>query len=322
MPSSPLLKLEAERLGFDLCGVAAAVETPHLAAYRRWLERGFHGEMGYLAEHLPLKEHPEKLLPNVRSVIAVGLNYNQPNPPIEGRPRIARYAQGRDYHKVIRTKLRRLAEWIEREYPGAQCRPCVDSAPICERDFANLAGLGWFGKNTMLINSQRGSWFFLGVLLTTVEFDADPPAFGGCGTCMRCVEACPTGAIVHVDGRWQVDARSCISYLTIEHKGEIPHELADRMGPWTFGCDVCQEVCPFNQPRTNNPLRAQTTQEPDFLGRRNWPTLAEIENLPYEAWDTLTQGSAVRRTGLEGLQRNARISRSKGATERKTEPNE
>lgn len=320
--STESLKLEANRLGFELCGVAAAVETPHIAAYRRWLERGFHGEMGYLAEHLSLKIHPENLLPGVRSVIAVGLNYNQPNPPREGQPRIARYAQGRDYHKVIRAKLRRLAEWIERECPGAECRPCVDSAPICERDFANLAGLGWFGKNTMLINSQRGSWFFLGILLTTAEFKPDAPAVGGCGTCRRCIEACPTGAIVNADGRWQVDARSCISYLTIEHDGEIPPTLAERMAGWTFGCDICQEVCPFNQPRENNPLRAEITREPDFLLRRDWPSLEEIENLPYETWDVLTQGSPVRRTGLEGLKRNARISRLNQATAPARETNE
>lgn len=296
-----LLKIEAKRLGFEICGVTQAQPAPHLQAYVSWLERDFHGEMEYLREHLPLKGHPENLLPGVRSVIAVGLNYNQPNPIREGQPHIARYALGRDYHKVIRTKLRRLAECIERQQPGAACRACVDSAPIMERDYANLAGLGWFGKNTMLINSKRGSWFFIGILLTTAEFEPDLPAIGGCGTCRRCIDACPTGAIVFEDGRWQIDARRCISYLTIEQRGEIPYDT----GGWTFGCDVCQEVCPFNQPRSNAPLRGQETGEPDFRERREWPSLVEMSELSYEKWDELTRGSAVRRTGLEGLRRNA-----------------
>jgi epoxyqueuosine reductase len=283
--------------------VTEAGAAPHLSEYVAWLEKGYHGEMEYLREHLPLKTHPENLLPGVRSVVAVGLNYNQPNRTVPGRPRIARYALGRDYHKVIRTKLRRLAEWVEANAPGAKCRPCVDSAPIFERDYARLAGLGWFGKNTMLINSKRGSWFFIGILLTTAEFESDAPAVGGCGTCSKCIEACPTGAIVFEDGRWQIDARRCISYLTIEHRGEIALQTAG----WTFGCDVCQEVCPFNHPRPNAPLRAALTSEPDFLQPRPWPSLQELANLEEAEWDELTRGSAVRRAGLEGLRRNAKL---------------
>ncbi|AIE86866.1 iron-sulfur cluster binding protein [Fimbriimonas ginsengisoli Gsoil 348] len=296
-----LLKIEARRLGFELCGVAEAVEAPHLREYAAWLDKGYHGEMGYLREHLPIKAHPRALLPGVRSVIAVGLNYNQPNPPRPGRPRIARYALGRDYHRVLRGKLKKLAAWIEANHPGSECRACVDSAPVFERDYARLAGLGWFGKNTMLINSQRGSWFFIGLLLTTVEFHPDEAAVGACGTCRRCIDACPTGAIVFEEGRWQVDARHCISYLTIEHPGELPRPT----GEWTFGCDVCQEVCPFNHPRPRAPLRAQVTEEPDFLAQREWPSLVELAELSYERWDHLTRGSAVRRTGIEGLRRNA-----------------
>lgn len=307
MPSSVLLKIEARKLGFDLCGVCPAVSPPHLAAYRQWVEEGRHGTMDYLREHLPLKEHPDRLLPGVRSVIAVGLNYNQPNELSEGQPRIARYALGRDYHKVLRGKLKRLGAWIREGDPEAEVRPCVDSAPIMERDFANLAGLGWFGKNTMLINSKRGSWFFIGILLTTAEFEPDAPAIGGCGDCQRCVEACPTGAIVFEDGRWQVDARRCVSYLTIEHRGEIDPELAEGIGERTFGCDVCQEVCPFNHPRENNPLRATETCEPDFLAVRAWPSLVEMAELSEERWDAITRGSPVRRAGLAGLRRNARL---------------
>jgi epoxyqueuosine reductase len=297
------LKLRALDLGFDTVGVCDAKPAPHHDFYKRWLARGHHGTMDYLESHLPLKEHPENLLPGVRSVIAVTLNYNQPNPPQPGRPRIARYALGRDYHKVLRGKLKALSRWIEEAHPGAQCRPCVDSAPIFERDYANLAGLGWFGKNTMLIDSHRGSWFFIGVLLTTVPFEADAPAVGGCGTCTRCIEACPTGAIVFEDGRWQIDARRCVSYLTIEHRGEIH---TDTHG-WTFGCDVCQEVCPFNQPRESQPLRAAMTREPDFQPRHSWPSLAEVAELDEGKWEELTQGSAIRRTRLDGMRRNARV---------------
>jgi epoxyqueuosine reductase len=183
----------------------------------------------------------------------------------------------------------------------------VDSAPIMERDFAQLAGLGWFGKNTMLINSRRGSWFFIGVLLTTVEFEPDESAVGGCGSCRECIDACPTGAIVHEDGRWQVDARSCISYLTIEHRGAIDPNLMPKMGEWTFGCDVCQEVCPFNAPRESQPERARETKVQDFLNRRPFPSLTELAMLDPKGWDELTQGSAIRRTGLDGLSRNAEI---------------
>lgn len=305
--TSELVKQIARELGFDLVGFCAVQEPPHLQAYAQWIAEGKHGQMGYLADHLPLKQDPRNLLPEARSVIAIGLNYNRPSEPETGNPRIARYALGRDYHKVLRSKLRTLQAWLETEHPGGKYRICVDSAPIMERDFAQLAGLGWFGKNTMLINSQRGSWFFIGILLTSVDFEPDSPALGGCGTCRACIDACPTGAIVYEDGRWQVDARRCISYLTIEHEGHIEPELADRMGQWTFGCDVCQEVCPFNQPRESQPLRAQATHEPDFLRENRIPSLVEITQMSEGQWDEATRGSAIRRTGFHGLKRNARI---------------
>ncbi len=268
--------------------------------------------MDWLANSRALRADVQALLPGAQSVVAVSLDYNRPNPRVEGRPRIARYALGRDYHKVMRAKLRRLAARIEAE--GFACRPCVDSAPVFERDYARLAGLGWFGKNTMLIDSRRGSWFFLGLILTNAFWEPDKAAEGGCGTCSRCVDACPTGAIVFTDGRWSIDARSCISYLTIEHKGPIESTLAGRMGEWTFGCDICQEVCPFNAERATQPLRAAHATEPDLLRVQDWPTLAEVEEMPYEAWDHLTQGSPVRRTGLRGLQRNATINRNNERT--------
>jgi epoxyqueuosine reductase len=299
--SSETVKADAMRLGFELVGICDAVPAPHLAEYRLWLSKGYGGTMDYLADQLPLKADPSALLPGVRSIVALGLNYNQPNLAREGEPRIARYALGRDYHKVLRAKLRSLARSIEAAHPGCQTRACVDSAPIFERDYAHLAGLGWFGKNTMLINSQRGSWFFLGLLLTTVEFEPDSPALGGCGSCRKCIEACPTGAIVFEEDHWQLDSRRCISYQTIEHAGPLE---VDTHG-WTFGCDICQEVCPFNQPRPSQPQRARLTSEADFLRVREWPSLERLAVIGEQEWGELTRGSPVRRTGLEGIRRNA-----------------
>jgi epoxyqueuosine reductase len=296
------IKQHALDLGFLLVGISAPSPPAHFEEYRRWIEKGYHGEMQYLQRHLPLKGDPNLLLPGVSSIVMVALGYNQPNPPVEGQPRIARYALGRDYHKVMRRKLAQLSSWLDERHPGSRQRVCVDSAPICERDYANQAGLGWFGKNTMLINSARGSWFFLGGVLTTVAFVRDDPAIGGCGTCRRCIDACPTGAIVYEDDRWQVDARRCISYQTIEKKGELTVDTAG----WTFGCDICQEVCPFNEPRDSQPLRAAMTEEPDFLARRRFPSLTELAQISERDWDVATRGSALRRTGHSGLVRNAR----------------
>jgi epoxyqueuosine reductase len=259
--------------------------------------------MDYLRQHLPLKADPRQLLPTCQSVIVVGLNYNRPNPARPGQPKIARYALGRDYHKVLRKKLKQLETLIQNRDPNAECRACVDSAPILEREFAQMAGIGWFGKNTCLIDSHRGSWFFIGVLLTSVHLEPDQPAIGGCGTCRKCIDACPTGAIVLDDDRWQVDSRRCISYLTIEHRGDVGLDTAG----WTVGCDICQEVCPFNEPRPSQPERGESTTEQDFLTTRVWPPLGQLANIQNEEWDQLTVGSAARRVKPDMLRRNARL---------------
>lgn len=288
-------------------GVAPAAGPPNLDAYRQWVEQGKHGEMAYLADSLQLRAHPERLLPGVRSVVAIAVDYNRPAPHQPGEARIARYALGRDYHKVLRGILKRLARWMDARVPGHTHRPCVDSAPILERDFAQLAGLGWFGKNTMLIDSRRGSWFFIGLLLTTLELEPSLATVGGCGTCRACVDACPTGAIVHEDGRWQVDARRCVSYLTIEHRGPIPEDLAQGVGEWTFGCDVCQEVCPFNAPRDTQPLRGSFATDPDLLSDPPAMPLTAIAGWTEAEWDEATRGRALRRAKLEQWRRNAAI---------------
>lgn len=302
-----LVLQKAHDLGFDLAGVCDARPPESLSILESWIAQGFHGTMEYLPRSLPLRGDPATLLPGVKSIIAVGLNYYQGNTAQEGAPRIAKYALGRDYHKTIRSKLKKLAAFVSEAFPASLCRVCVDSAPILEREYAQRAGLGWFGKNTCLINSQRGSWFLIGILLTTAELEHTADALGGCGTCTKCIDACPTGAIVPMGDRWQVDARRCISYLTIEHRGEIADELKREVGEWTFGCDVCQDVCPFNQRRESQPLRAKVTLEPDFMKLRTWPQLEQLAVIGQEEWDTLTQGSPVRRAGLDGLQRNARI---------------
>ena len=294
------LKRIALDLGFTTVGVTAAIPIPQaLKSYHDWVSLGLHADMQYLADHEILKQDPKALLPSAKSVIVVSLNYYQePQTPIK----IARYALGRDYHKVLRSKLKELAKRLSDRYPDSEFRACVDSAPLLERAYAQQAGLGWFGKNTMLIDSKRGSWFFIGVLLSSVEFQTDKPSVGGCGTCHKCIDACPTGAIVHRNDRWQIDSSQCISYQTIEKKGELE---IDTHG-WVFGCDICQEVCPFNEVRVSQPLRSETTEVEGFR-QRSFPTLVELAQISFEDWDQLTQGSAIRRAGYEGLKRNAKV---------------
>jgi epoxyqueuosine reductase len=298
--SSQTIKAKALDLGFTTVGIAPANPVPEaLTTYRNWLESGFQADMGYLEEHEVLKQNPQSLLEGAQSVIAVTLNYYQDptQSPIESAGKIARYALGRDYHKVLRSKLNRLGREVQRENPESKVRACVDSAPILDRAYASLAGLGWFGKNTMLIDSKRGSWFFIGLLLTTVPYETDELSVGGCGTCRKCIDACPTGAIKLLGGKYQVDSRSCISYQTIENKGDLS---VDTHG-WAFGCDICQEVCPFNQPRESQPLRGIETQEPDF----RLPLAAKLRAEMSEGqWDLATQGSPIRRAGHKGWVRN------------------
>jgi epoxyqueuosine reductase len=301
------LKALAHEEGFELAGTCRADPPETLPAFSEWLEKGRHADMDWLAESLPLRQDPSQLLPGVQSVLAVGINYHQPTDPRPEYPLIARYALGRDYHKLLRKKLKRVAVAAQRDFPQAEFRACVDSAPLLEREYAQRAGLGWPGKNTCLIHTKTGSWYLLGFLLTTLELEPDAPAEGDCGTCRLCIDACPTGAIVHREGRWQVDSRECISYWTIEASGEIPPRIAERMGRWTFGCDICQEVCPFNKPREKAPARAPDTTEPAFLEKREWPPLQQLAQISDEEFDRLTQGSPVRRAGAEGLRRNARL---------------
>ncbi|QDT66088.1 tRNA epoxyqueuosine(34) reductase QueG [Calycomorphotria hydatis] len=245
------LKREAYRLGFDLCGIAPAVTPPGYDHFLEWLDRGHAGEMHYLEHRKEARKHPESVMPDVNSVIMVGLNYETEEPPKDippGTARVSRYAWGEaDYHDIIKQQLKKLADFLHAEAPGCHTRPVVDTAPLLERDFAQLAGLGWFGKNTMLINKWIGSYFFLGALLTDLELDYDEPHHTThCGTCTACLDACPTDAF---NAPHDLDARKCISYLTIELKDHIPEELSAGTGDWLFGCDICQAVCPWTRHR-------------------------------------------------------------------------
>ncbi|MGE5195005.1 MAG: tRNA epoxyqueuosine(34) reductase QueG, partial [Deltaproteobacteria bacterium] len=319
------LKTEARRLGFELVGIAPAVTPAGIHDFVEWLDRGYAGQMEYLERREEAYAHPKHVLDGARSVVMLGINYNT-RPPARreddrreeagsarGRgagddhstpavpARIARYALGSaDYHDVIREKLRDLAQFLRREAPGAKARGVVDTAPLLERDFAQLAGLGWFGKNTMLINRRLGSWFFLAALLVDIalEYD-DPHAASHCGTCTRCLEACPTKAFVEP---YVLDARRCIAYLTIEHRGPIPEELHAGMGDWLFGCDICQEVCPWN-------TKAPVTSEPALQPQPDLQTVdaAELLTLTEEEFRRRFGATALARPGREGLVRNATI---------------
>ena len=270
------LKAKARDMGFALVGIARATEADGFRRYREWLDRGYAGEMNYLHQHADARRHPDSILNDVRSVLMVGLTYGEslsppprfgqgaggrglhtpthedlsPPTPLSDTERgekpakIAKYAQAPDYHGFIWDKLNSLGKWLDAEIPGSRSRGVTDSAPLLERDFARRAGLGWFGKNTMLLNKKHGSFFLLAGLLTTIELEPDAVHEGShCGTCTACLDACPTNAFI---GPGWLDARRCISYLTIELKTAIPVDLRPGIGDWLFGCDVCQDVCPWN----------------------------------------------------------------------------
>ncbi len=250
-----LLRSFASGLGFGRSGFCAAVSPTRFGAFQQWLDSGMAGEMKYLGRDPETRRHPSSILEGVRSVMMLATNYCSTDPiPLSdsaslatgGRGRVSRYAWGEtDYHQLVWGRLDQLAERARELFPGCQARGVIDTAPLLEREFASLAGLGWQAKNTMLISPRHGSWFFLAALLLDVDLPADPPIeIDYCGTCTACLDACPTDAFL---APRVLDARRCISYLTIELKTQIPRPLRSAMGDWMFGCDVCQEVCPWNR---------------------------------------------------------------------------
>jgi epoxyqueuosine reductase len=296
------IKQQAHSLGFELAGIAPATEADGFDRLRDWLQRGYAGTMTYLERHAEARRHPASILPEVRSVIMVGINYRPPAEPEvgPGQGRVARYARGADYHDVLRDKLNRLLDWLRRGYPGCVGRGVVDTAPLLERDFARRAGLGWFGKNTMLLNKRQGSYFFIGALLVDLELASDPPHTAGhCGSCTACLDACPTEAFV---APGVLDSRRCISYLTIEHRGEIAGEWRSGLGDWVFGCDICQEVCPWNR-------KAPVGLDGALQSRPEWEKLDLIEllGLSEEEFRRRFRGTALLRTKRRGLLRNAAL---------------
>jgi epoxyqueuosine reductase len=301
------LKEKAQALGFSMAGVVAARPGRRLDAYLRWIGRAYHGRMSYMArpDRVARRKDLNVILPGVRAVVCVGLDYDTLQLPETitrdpGRGRISNYAWGVDYHDVMAPRLEELAAWL-RAQAGEEVRHkvYVDTGAILERDHAETAGLGFTGKNTMLIGPRRGSWFFLGELLTTAPLQADTPsAMPGCGTCHRCLDACPTDAFPRP---YVLDARRCISYLTIELKGWIPHELRPLMGNWVYGCDMCQAVCPFN--------RFALQQGEAVFRPANWdaaaPPLAELLALDEEGFATRFARSPIKRIKRPRLVRNA-----------------
>jgi len=297
------LAATAHALGFDLCRVAPAVAPPHAGEFRQWLAEGRAGEMAWLERNADRRTNPNEVLPGVRSIIVLGTNYfaedrsTKSIPSIESTAshgRIARYAWGLDYHDILLPRLQALDAWLSER--GGRQRYYVDTGPVLERDYAALAGAGWQAKSTMLIHPQFGPWLFLAELLTTLEFEPDAPMRDHCGKCTRCLTACPTQAIT---GPRRLDARRCLSYLTIENKGPIPEEFRAALGDRIYGCDECLEVCPWNR-------FAQMTREATFTAREfvhGW-TLRDFLGLDDDGFRQLFRGSPIKRIKRRGFLRN------------------
>jgi epoxyqueuosine reductase len=301
---SAQIKEEAQRLGFALVGISPVKIPPHEESFAQWLRKGLGGELGYMTRTEELRRDPKKLVPWATSVISVGMNYFAPLPrptsPEDSRGWISRYAWGDDYHDLVKQRLDSLLEKIRDIHGGpVEGRAFVDSGPVLERAIAGIAGIGWIGKNTHLISPERGSWFFLGELFLSVELSYDRPIRDRCGKCDLCLKACPTGAFV---GPYVLDARRCISYLTIELKGAIPCHLRPLMGNHIFGCDICQEVCPYN-------VKTKPTREEAFQPREGLyaPELIPLLSLSEEEFRRRFKGSPILRAKRRGFLRNVAV---------------
>jgi epoxyqueuosine reductase len=299
------IKSAARDFGFDACGIAPAGDFPELKFFREWLARGYAGDMAYLHRSAARRADVRAVLPSARSVIVTATNYNTNRPystecaSVE-RAQIARYAWGDDYHDEIGRRLDRLLEWM-REHSSApfEARAYVDTGPVQERVYAQYAGIGWIGKNTCVIHPSLGSWIFLGEIICSLPLDADTPAFDQCGTCTLCLDACPTHALVDPG---VLDATRCISYLTIEHRGDVSADLRPAVGSHVYGCDICQEVCPWN-------AVAPCSRDPAWQPRPAWDAI-EVRSLAQRTDDELAdamRGSAMRRAKVQGLRRNIAI---------------
>lgn len=301
--AAELLKSWAVEAGFDRAGVARLEPSSHGEALRQWVARGEHASMVWIERRLAEREDPRCLLPGARSALVVTLQYwpleASSEPDDDLWPRVARYARGQDYHDVMVKRLRSLAARIEGAFPGTAWRPYVDTGPILERELAARAGLGAFGKNANLLHRRWGSYFLLGELLLTLDLAPDPPIADLCGRCTRCLDACPTDALREP---YRLDSNRCISYWTIEHRGDVPEAMRDGLEDWVFGCDVCQEVCPYN--RKSLPGSEPSLRLPPARAELD---LAALVNIDRDTYVERFRGSPMKRAKQQGLQRNAAI---------------
>lgn len=302
------IKAKAIDLGFTKVGIAKAEPLDEEARHlQEWLSRGYHGTMEWMSRNLDKRIDPRNIVAGARSVVCVALNYYTPvkHANENGVGKISRYAWGDDYHDILTEKLKRLWSWMQEEFPGVEGRYYVDTGPVMDKVWAQRAGIGWIAKHSNVITQEYGSWVFLGEIITTLDLDCDSPATDHCGDCTLCIEACPTEAIVEP---YVVDSNRCISYLTIEHRGEIAEALARRFEGWVYGCDICQDVCPWNE------KFSATTLEDSFLPRE-WnisPDLQELGKLSQEEFTKRYKGSPMKRTKREGLVRNATAASQSG----------
>jgi epoxyqueuosine reductase len=311
MITSTAIKARAHELGFDLCGVSPVDEFPELAYLREWLAQGYAGEMAWMARTAEKRADARHVVPGARSVIVTATLYNTDRPYSEDVPadraRLSRYAWGDDYHDVLERRLDDLLAWMRAQVarPDAgeaasfEARAYVDTGPVQERVYAQYAGLGWIGKNTCLINREIGSWLFLATIITTLELEPDAQGLEQCGSCTRCLDACPTGALRESG---VLDSTRCISYLTIEHRGSIPADLRHQLGTHVYGCDICQEVCPYNLPP---PSSSDAAWQP--RPALDLPRLVDLWRRPDAEIRAATKGSAMTRAKLAGLRRNLAV---------------
>ena len=296
MNYSQLIKTEAKKLGFLSCGISKAEfledEAPRL---ERWLKDGKHGKMAYMENHFDKRLDPRLLVPDAKSIISLLFNYYTPLDQLEGTPKISKYAYGKDYHHVIKDKLKQLFQIINNKIGEVSGRVFVDSAPVMEKSWAVRSGLGWQGKNTNLISKKAGSFFFIAELIVDLELEYDTPVTDHCGTCTACIDACPTEALTP----YHIDASKCISYLTIELKDQIPTTFKSKMDNWAFGCDVCQDVCPWNRfsKQHSEPLFNPSSEVINYT-QKNW------EEITHETFNIIFKNSAIKRTGFNGFKRN------------------
>ena len=298
--NTEFIKSEAKKLGFSGCGISKARFLSEEAKnFEKWLSNGYQGSMSYLEKNIDKRLNPTILVPGSKSVISLAFNYFPPKKLIDNNNFIiSKYAYGRDYHKVLKKKLKKLFFLMREKIGNIEGRVFVDSAPIHERAWAKLSGLGWIGKNSLLINKNQGSFFFLAEIICDLELEYDEPVLNRCGNCSRCIDACPTDAITKAQ---VINAKKCISYLTIENKDNIPEELNDSMNNSIFGCDICQDVCPWNK-------NSKPHEEIEFLPKKNLRKLRKKDwvELTEETFDRIFEGSAIKRTKYKGLKRNIR----------------